>query len=81
MKISEKVKQMWSGNHFQLSMSCDLDLWTPKSIGVILVAMSICRDVALSTTRDRDIARWHKSATIIFYVANTFQDNISGMHK
>ena len=53
MKISEKGKQLRSGNQFQLSISCDLDLWTPKSIGVILVivAMSRCRDVAMSRCR------------------------------
>ena len=31
---------MWSGNHFQLSMS--YDLWTPKSIGVILDSWRVC---------------------------------------
>ena len=31
---------MWSGNHFQLSMS--YDLWTPKWIGVILDSWRVC---------------------------------------
>ena len=36
MKIGVTGKRLLSGNQFQFSMSCDLDLWPfdPKSIGV-----------------------------------------------
>ena len=38
MIIGAILVQIWSGKHFQSSESCDLDLdlWIPKSIGVIL---------------------------------------------
>ena len=39
--IGEKGKQLCNINHFQLSMHCDLDLLTPKSIGHILTSWGV----------------------------------------